>query len=122
MIRAKSDRTYSESLGITTSTGEEERQKDKMVTDLRELNKQTVKDSYPFTNIQEILHSLQGTTLFSSLDACWTYHTVRIEHSSRACMAFIRPYSLFQYIQMLFGLANAGSVYCRMLDVALKDV
>ena len=30
------------------------------VTDLRELNKQMVKDSYPLTNIQEILHSLQG--------------------------------------------------------------
>ena len=29
------------------------------VTDLRELNKQTVKDSYPLTNIQEILHSLK---------------------------------------------------------------
>ena len=33
------------------------------VTDLRELIKQTVKDSYPPTNIQEILHSLQGATL-----------------------------------------------------------
>ena len=29
------------------------------VTDLRELNKQMVKDSYPLINIQEILHSLQ---------------------------------------------------------------
>ena len=28
------------------------------VTKLRELNKQTFKDSYPLTNIQEILHSL----------------------------------------------------------------
>ena len=36
------------------------------VTDLRELNKQTVKDRYPLTNIQEILHSLQGATVFSS--------------------------------------------------------
>ena len=39
------------------------------VTDLRELNKQMVKDSYPLTNIQEILCSLKGTTVFSSLDA-----------------------------------------------------
>ena len=40
------------------------------VTDLRELNKQTFKDSYPLMNIQEILHSLQGATLFLSLNAC----------------------------------------------------
>ena len=49
------------------------------VTDLRELNKQTVKDSYPLTNIQEILHSLKGATVFSSLDACGAYHAVRIK-------------------------------------------
>ena len=29
---------------------------------------------------------------------------------------------MFQYIQMLFGLANTGSVYSRMLDVAMKEV
>ena len=33
------------------------------VTDLKELNKQTVKDSYPLTNIQEILHSLHGVLI-----------------------------------------------------------
>ena len=36
----------------------------------------------PLTNIQEILHSLQGATMFSSLDACGAYHAVRIEPGS----------------------------------------
>ena len=92
------------------------------VTDLRELNKQTVKDSYPLMNIQEIQHSLQGATVFTSLDACRAYHAVRIEPGSRACTAFISPFGTFQYIRMPFGLANAGSVYSRMLDVAMKKV
>ena len=52
------------------------------VMDLRELNKQTVKDSYHLTNIQEIIHSSQGATVFSSLDACGAYHAVRIESGS----------------------------------------
>ena len=92
------------------------------VTDLRELNKQTVKDSYPLTNIQEILHSLQGLTVLFSLDACGAYHAVRIEPCSQACTAFISPFGTFQYIQMPFGLANTGSVYSRMLDVVIKEV
>ena len=53
------------------------------VTDLRELNKQTIKDSYPLTNIQEILHSLQGATVFSFLDACGAYHAVRIKPGAK---------------------------------------
>ena len=82
---------------------------------LRELNKQTVKDSSPLRNIQEILHSLQGAIVFSSLDACGAYHAVRIE-------PVISLFGTFQYIRMPFGLANTGSVYSRMLDIAMKDV
>ena len=73
-------------------------------------------------NIQEILHSLHGTTVFPSLDACGAYHAGRIEPGSRACTAVISPFGMFQYVRMLFGLAIAGSVYSRMLDVAIKEV
>ena len=60
--------------------------------------------------------------MFSSLDACGAYHAVRIEPGSRACTAFISLFGTFQYIRMPFGLANAGSVYSRMLDVAMKNI
>ena len=63
------------------------------------MNKRTVKDSYPLTNNQEILHSLQGATVFLSLDTCGAYHAVRIEPGSRACTAFISPFCTFQYIR-----------------------
>ena len=92
------------------------------LTYLSELNKQTVKDSYPLMNIQEILHNLQGATVFSSLDACGAYHAVRIEPGSRACTAFISLFVMFQNIRMPFGLANTGSMYSRRLDIAMKDV
>ena len=91
-------------------------------TDLRELNKQNVKDSYLLKNIQEILHSLQGVTVFSSLDACGAYHAVRIMPGNRACTVFISPFGTFQFMRMPFGLANPGSVYSKMLDVAMKEV
>ena len=47
---------------------------------------------------------------------------MRIKPESRACTAFISPFGPFQYIRMPFGLANTGSVYSRMLDVAMKKV
>ena len=39
-----------------------------------------------------------------------------------ACTAFISPFSTFQYIRMPTCLANAGNVYSRMLDLAMKNV
>ena len=47
---------------------------------------------------------------------------MRIEPGSRAYTAFISPFRSFQYICMPFGLANPGSVYSRILDVAMKEV
>ena len=51
-------------------------------------------------NIQEILHSLQGPTVLSFLNACGAYHAVRIEPGSLACTAFISPFGTFQYMYM----------------------
>ena len=47
---------------------------------------------------------------------------MRIEPGSCSCTEFISPFDTFQYIWMPFGLANAGSVCSRMLDVAMKEV
>ena len=52
----------------------------------------------------------------------YTYHAVRIKPGSQACTAFISPFGTLQYIWMPFGLANTGSVYNRMLDLAMKEV
>ena len=94
------------------------------VTDLRELNKQRIKDSCPLTNIQEILHSLRGATVFFlSLDACRSYHAVRIQAGSRVCTPLSAPSAHSNiYIHMRFGLASAGSVHSRMLYIAMKKV
>ena len=36
--------------------------------------------------------------------------------------SIISPFGTFQYIQMLFELVKAGSVYSRMLDITMKEV
>ena len=121
MVGTRSDRTFGEPLGVSSGTTKKKDGRTRWVTDLRELNKETVKDSYPLTNIQEILHSLKGATVFSSLDACGAYHAVSIKPGSYPCTAFFSGFGIFQYIRMPFGLANTGSVYSRMLDVAMKE-
>ena len=60
---------------------------------------------------------LKGATIFPSIDTCGTYHCLQIEESSRDCTVFI---SL--YILMHFGLCNPGSVYSRMLDLAMAHL
>ena len=65
---------------------------------------------------------MQEDTVFSSQDVCEAYHAVRIELGSQACTVFISPFGTFQYILKTFGLTNTGSMYSRMLNVAMKEV
>ena len=89
------------------------------MTDLRQLNDVTIKDAYPLTSIQENLQKLKGAKIFISIDACGAYHAIQTEEESRDCTAFISPFGTFHYIRIPFGLSNTGSVYSRMLDLAL---
>ena len=89
------------------------------MTDLRQLNDVTIKDAYLLANIQENLQKLKGAKIFTSIDACGAYHMIQIEEGSRVCAAFISSFRTFLYIRMPFELPNVGSVYSRMLDLAL---
>ena len=92
------------------------------VTDLRQLNDVLIKDADPLTNIQENLQKLKGAKIFTSINACGACHPIQIEEGSRDCTAFISPFGTFHYIRMPFGLSNSGSVYSRMLDLALAHL
>ena len=55
--------------------------KDKTITwaiDYRGLNACTVADAYPLPNIQENLDKLQGSQVFSTLDAASAYNTIPV--------------------------------------------
>ena len=92
------------------------------VSNLRQLNGVTIKDAYPLTNIQENLQKLNGGKIFTSIDACGAFQSIQIEEGSRDCKAYISPFGTFCYIRMPFGLSNPGSVYSRMLDLALAHL
>ena len=83
--------------------------------DYRELNKSTLPNAYPTPCLSHIVESLAGSKVFSSLDAAQAFHNVPIEEDSQDATAFVCMYGLFKFKRMLFGLKNAGAVYCRLV-------
>ena len=94
---------------------EEERRKDEVGYISKRIEKADSQGQLSIDKYSRNPYSLQGTTVFSSLDACRAYHAVRIEPGSHAFTAFISPFGTFKYTRMPFGLANDGSL-------AMKDV
>ena len=90
--------------------------------DYRKLNEVTVPDSYPLPSISENLEKLQGSKIFSALDAASAYHTVKVKEQCRPYLAFTTPYGLFQYARMPFGPRNAPACYARFIELALQKL
>ena len=81
-----------------------------MCTDYRDINKVTVKDSFPLPLIQILIDKLDGAKYFIAMDMKAGFHQIRMESASCEITAFATPDGLFEYTVVPFGLVNAPDI------------
>ena len=70
----------------------------RMCVDLREPNKAIVVDSHPLPHMDELLATLAGSILFSTIDLESAYHQLPLHPDSRDLTAFITHGESFQIL------------------------
>ena len=90
----------------------------RVCVDMRRANEAIEKERHPIPTIKEVLHHLNGSTLFSELDLKWGFHQVELETESRRITIFITHRGLFQYKSLMFGITSAPEKYQEIV----KDV
>ena len=93
--------------------------KERLCIDYVQLNKQTVKDSYPLPNIQSIFNSISRSTWFTTMDLLNGFWQVMIKPEHRHKTAFLTSRGLYEWITMPFGLCNAPSTFQRLMDTII---
>lgn len=83
--------------------------------DYRKLNAVTVADEFPLPRQSEILASLSGAQVLSSLDALAVFTQLEINESDVEKTAFRSHKGLFQFRRMPFGLKNGPSIFQRIM-------
>ena len=79
--------------------------------DFRNLNKACPKDELPLPNIDLLVDSAVGSSMFSFMDGYSGYNQIRMAAKDAEKTAFRTPIVNFYYTVMPFGLNNAGATY-----------
>ena len=69
--------------------------------DYRALNQFIVPNSYPTPSLSDVIDSLAGSCVFSSLDVVQAFHNIPIEEASQDATGFICSFGLFSPLSSL---------------------
>jgi hypothetical protein len=94
--------------------------KARLCIDYRKLNAATIADEFPIPRQSEILSSLSGAQVLSSLDALAGFTQLEMHPDDVEKTAFRTHRGLFQFRQMPFGLQNGPSIFQRIMQNVLS--
>jgi hypothetical protein len=82
-----------------------------MCVDLRDLNKESIKDNYHLPNMDFLLQQVTGSACMSMLDGFSRYNQVLVSEEDREKTTFITPWETYAYSRMPFGLKSEGATF-----------
>ncbi len=93
----------------------------RLCVDYRKLNEVTVKEPYYIPGLEEMMERVGSGRVLSKVDLAKGFHQVEVVSEDREKTCFVCPFGKYQYRRMPFGLANAPSVFQRLMDEVLVE-
>ena len=90
--------------------------------DFRNINSHVIPDRFPLPILGEVLQSLAGNKVFSTLDCQSGFWQVELEEDSKKVTAFSTRKGHFEYNVLPFGLKDAAPSFERMITMTLSGL
>ena len=94
----------------------------RICVDMRQANKVILRERHVTQTLQDIIHDLNGATIFSKLDLNSAYHQLELHPDSRAITNFSTNVGLFRYKRLLFGVSSSSEVFQHTISQVLNGI
>ena len=86
------------------------------------VNQASETDTYPLPRIDEMLSSVAGGTVFSTLDLAQAYQQVMLDDDSKEMVTITTHKGLYRVNRLPFGVASAPSMFQRIMESILQGM
>ena len=94
----------------------------RLCIDMRRANEAIIRGRHPIPTVDEVLQSMNGSTVFSKMDLKWGYHQLERSPESHEITTFAVHAGLFRYKRLLSGLNSASEQYQYDISTALAGI
>ena len=94
----------------------------RICVDLRKLNKCVVREKYILPTIDDELHKLPQSTVFSRIDARSGYWMIPLDEESSKYTTFLTPEGRYRFKRLPFGVSCASEIFQRKMTEILGDI
>ena len=89
---------------------------------MREANKAISRERHLLPTLDEVIHDLNGATVFSKLDLNHGYHQLVLHPDSRHITWFSTHTGLFRYKRLSFGINAAAEKFQNVITSSISDI
>ena len=94
----------------------------RMCVDYKAVNNITKGDAYPLPRIDDMLESLNGAFIFTSLDLAGEFWQVEMNKEDKEKTAFISHNGLYEFTVMPFGLKGAPATFQCLMNIVYSGL
>lgn len=94
----------------------------RVTVDMRRVNEAVLRERHPIPTIDDILHDMAESRVFTKLDLKLGYHQLELEEDSREITTFVTHCGLFRYKRLVMGINAASEIYQHEIQKVIQGI
>ncbi|KAK7093228.1 hypothetical protein V1264_007018 [Littorina saxatilis] len=94
----------------------------RICVDLKKLNQNVERERYMIPTVEETIQRLEGSKVFSRLDARSGFWQIPLHEDSAKLTTFITPFGRYYMKRVPFGISSAPEIFQRIMTEILGDI